>query len=1192
MAETHDTRAMPPELAQTERAQREASDPAASAWVSANAGAGKTHVLKMRVLRLLLAGTPPERILCLTYTKAAAAEMAQRVFADLGAWATADDATLTERLAKLVGRKPEDGERVLARQLFARAIETPGGLKVQTIHAFCERLLHRFPLEAGVPPGFEILDDATAAGLRREAADTVLAEATRDTAGRLGRALASVAVFAAGDGFDVVLDLALGERAWLEDISRLELMADDGEDAAGRLYRRALGLEAEASRDAVEAAMACVLDDAMLARTRDVLLTGSKTDQENAEALGEALSAPGKAARIAALEGYFLTGKGEPRSRLATAAVKKANPEAETVLSRAQSRFVDLSVQRKALTLADATVALATLAGAVLERYGEAKARRPALDFDDLVVRSASLLGRSEAAEWVLYKLDGGLDHILVDEAQDTSPVQWRVIEALAAEFFAGSGAREEPRTVFAVGDEKQSIYSFQGAAPRMFAETGSSFASLAAQARRPWRMVPLTLSFRAVEPLLAAIDRVFADAAAMPGLTAGGGAMRHLARRRGQAGFLEIWPTEVWAEAEAAPAWEPLAEPGVASPVLRLAARIADTIRGWLDRGERLTSEDRPVRAGDVLLLVRARHQLAAAMVAALKARRIPVAGADRIRLTEQIAVQDLMALCDFLALPEDDLALAVVLKSPLFDLDDDDLLGFAPGRKGTLWSALLAAARSDPRLAPAAAQLKEWRRQADFSPPFEFLASVLDRDGSRARLLARLGPDASDPIDELVNLALAYDDCAPPSLQGFLHWLRQGGREIKRDMEHGRDEVRVMTVHGAKGLEAPIVFLPDTCTAPTRRRPGRLVALAGAEHPAGMEPPLVWPVKGTSGHPAVQAGHAAADAEDIAEHNRLLYVAMTRARDRLYVAGYEGKNGRARGCWYDLIMAGAKGLAKPVALPGRGTVLRIEAGQSAAHDDRREEAAGAIAPEPLPAWAQRKARAEAQPTMPLAPSRLAPYDIDEAGEPAEPKPRAEVVRDPPSPSPTVLAAGSRFLRGTITHALLEHLPAFAPERWEAAAKAFVHRRGAALSDKALASIVAEALAVLRDPLFAPVFGPGSRAEVPIVADIARPGGGPSLRVDGQIDRLAILDDAIVIIDYKTNRPPPADVAGVAEAYLYQLAAYRLGVQQVFAGEHARPVRAAILWTDGARLMPVPDDVLAGYERRLWTLDAARLDG
>ena len=600
------------------------------------------------------------------------------------------------------------------------------------------------------------------------------------------------------------------------------------------------------------------------------------------------------------------------------------------------------------------------------------------------------------------------------------------------------------------------------------------------------------------------------------------------------------------------------------------------------------LESEDRAVGAGDILILVRKRAPFAAAMISALKMRGIKVAGADRLVLTEQIAVQDLIALGDFLVLPEDDLALAAVLKSPLIGLDDDDLLALAPKRQGSLWQELIARAGTNARFGKAAETLKRWRARAEQVAPFELYAGLLDGEDMRARMLARLGAEAADAIDEFLNLALAYDDGAPPSLQGFLSWLRDGTREIKRDMEQGNDEVRVMTVHGAKGLEAPIVFLPDTCSTRSGRWPGSLLKLDDAERPSNTPAPFLWPVKGTSDLEVVQRAKTAVARAEAEERNRLLYVALTRARDRLYVAGFEGRNAPPPDCWYNLIRDGlADHLQEAPAKDGR-VVWRLASAQTAKPEPSTAKGAASAAASPLPAWARAQAPQEPLTRVPLAPSRLAPLEADAQGEPVERQPGR--LAEPPILPPTALAADSRFLRGTLTHGLLEHLPALPRDAWAAAAEAFVASAGARLPGNVRKSIVKETLAVLRDPTFASLFGPMSRAEVAIVADMPHPQGrGPALRLAGKIDRLVQDGDTILIVDYKTNRPPPKDVAQVAEAYLLQLAAYRLAVQRIFPGLH---VRAAILWTDGPRIMEISAaDARQRQQQRLWHLEDANLD-
>lgn len=1179
-----DPRSLELARAETLRLQREAGDPLASAWVSANAGTGKTHVLTMRVLRLLLAGTPPDRLLCLTYTKAAAAEMSKRVFDWLAAWVTLEDAALTGELKSLLGRAPEAAEIARARQLFAIAIETPGGLKVQTIHAFCERLLQRFPLEAGVPPHFAILDEETCRALQRQAIDEVLLEATQAKGTRLARALTRTVTFAVDDRFDELLRDALARCDWLEAAGRMRLGAADPFAAAQDIYRSAFGVRPGATVENLDTEIVTLLSDAELRQLRAALLSGSSKDQDAAECLAAALAGGTHAQRVEALAALFLTDKGQPRRMIATKGVSSEHPRLMALLADAQNAFVPLFAERVHLQVVEATTALMRLADAVMQRYAILKDRRAALDFDDLVRHAAGLLGSRSAAEWVLYKLDGGLDHLLVDEAQDTSRVQWSIVEALAEEFFAGAGAREATvRTLFAVGDEKQSIYGFQGARPEMFARVGRQFAARAREIGHPWREVPLTLSFRSVSPVLTAVDRVFAGR-----LRIATEAVRHIADRSGHAGLVEIWETEKSEQADVTDAWAPLEETALSSPVARLADRIADTIAGWLEKGEPLASENRPVRPGDILVLVRKRRPFAEAMVAALKSRGIPVAGADRIALADQIAVQDLVAAGEFILLPEDDLVLATLLKSPFFCLTDDDLMMIAPGRKGSLWSALLAAAPAAPRLAVAAEILKRWRARADYAPPFEFFAALLDGEGGRTRLLERLGPEAADPIDEFLDLAIKYDEGAPPSLQGFLDWLRRSDIVIKRDMEQGRGEVRVMTVHGAKGLEAPIVFLPDTCTVRSGERPGGLLSLPDAVRPPGVPEPFCWPVKGTSRAAGVQTARASAQAREADERHRLLYVALTRARDRLYIGGFEGAGGRESGCWYDLVVDALDDILVPAQDTRGRSVRRLETTQVAPPKCPREPSATAPEPLTLPDWAMRPAPREPDVTLPLAPSRLAPLDTDAEGEPVESPARLR-LSDPPSIAPAALRDQHRFLRGTLTHALLQHLPALDAAHRKHAAARFVEKRGAGLSQSVRDSIVAETLALLENPAFAPLFGPLSEAEVPIVAEIDVPGGnGRKLRLAGQIDRIARLGHEVLIVDYKTNRPPPQRVEDVAETYVLQLAAYRLALRQVFHGMRAR---AALLWTDGPRIMEMPESLLDAAEARLFRLQPADLD-
>ncbi len=1156
---------------ETDKNQARASDPGASAWVSASAGTGKTEVLVKRVLRLLLACFRPESILCLTYTKTAAAEMQNRLLHDLAEWATMSQEALREELVLLLRRAPEEDDLRNARRLFARALEAKGGLKIHTIHGFCERLLQRFPLEAQVTPHFAVLDERGQALLRKAAFDAVIARAAEDRNGALGHALGTVIAMTSEFSLRKAVDAVLGKRAEMERMTAYHDGRADWAEEECLALKRLLGV-AEADEEALIAEMATVLNDERIDSALAAFFhfaSDKKLDKEAEINLRRARKSETEN-RAAALELVFLKGGGEARAQVCSKGFAKTEPVIAAMLDCAQTEFAHLKDKLAHLRVAEASGAVLLLADAIMSDYERRKRGEAALDYDDLIVKALNLFARAGAAAWVLYKIDGGVDHILVDEAQDTNPAQWAIVERLAEEFFAGAGASERPRTLFAVGDEKQSIYSFQGADPARFGEVGRAFQRRAEAAGLGFHQVPLNLSFRSTAPVLDAVDAVFAKPAAASGLVfVENSVIKHHAFRQGDAGLVELWEPLAEEEVEQAEPFEPWNDSTAgARSVDQLCRRIAALIKHWLVSGEKLLSEGRKVKAGDVLILVRRRDPFTTPMIRALKREGVPVAGADRMKLMDQLAVQDLVALADVLLMPEDDLALAVVLKSPLFGLDDDALFDLAYQRPHSLRSALKDKAGTDARFTEAHRRLSAWLSRADLLPPYEFFSELLGAEGQRMRerMLVRLGPEAAEAIDEFLDVALAYDREAAPSLQGFVDQLRGGDVEIKRDMEQDRDEVRIMTVHGAKGLQAPIVFLPDTCMNVRPHWP-RLFPLPRAGEPLGEVEHIVWPPAGHSKLAALEVSKAAADDADRREYHRLLYVAMTRARDRLYVCGWQGlKEKPEGGSWYELVKDGLGGLLAEVASPDGTQVRRMESPQTKPPKGEDAERERRAAP-PLPAWALTPAKPERSRPK-LAPSRLA-LGL-EGGEQ-----RAE--GEQPPLGPRALSQSSRYARGRLVHALLQHLPEVGPNDQERAARAFVAVRGSSLPQELKDEIVAESLALVGNPRFAPLFQPGSLAEVPVVARIGE--GENAFDLEGQIDRLAVLTHDLLILDYKTNRPPPATPEEVAPAYIAQLAAYRVALKGLFP---ERSLRAALLWTDGPRLMEIPSTSLDAAEDRL----------
>jgi len=1109
--------------------QRAVSNPAVSAWVAANAGSGKTHVLVQRVINLLLDGVEPEKILCITFTKAAAANMAKRVFDTLAEWTTLDDAGLDKAIRERSNLKSDAARRALARRLFARALDTPGGLKVQTIHAFCTQLLHQFPFEANVAARFTVLDDAEHTQLLEQLTLNVLLEGADAPDGKLGRGLAAAMVAAADQTFRDVVREAIGKRGTI-------MTAGDLEVALANLAK-SLGVDPSDDAAKIEAeyfthSLIAPSEWSALAKT---LAAGNKTDIDQAGRFAGLAALP-DAERVVSYLQIFCTGGGTPRKSIVTKAIK--DMALVERLCREQERICALLDRRRAVACRDRSSALVTIAYEVLERYLKEKERRGLLDYDDLIDKALALLGNVDAA-WVHYKLDLGIDHVLIDEAQDTSKKQWQIVVHLTDEFTAGAGARPYKRTIFPVGDEKQSIYSFQNAAPKEFAEMRRYFERRHTSSGLDFVFRELKHSFRSGESILAAVDLVFKSTEMAASVSSdAGGFPPHLALPDALPGVVEVWEPEKPDERREIEGWDaPFDLVNETSPRVKLARRIARHVRGLIERGA--------AKSGDVLVLVRQRGPLFEAIIRALKQIGVAVAGADRLILTEHIAVMDLMALADALLLPQDDLALATVLRSPLFGFSDEELFAVAWKRDASLRAALPSKAGENKKFADDAARLDELAQDARRETPFAFYAKLLGAGGARKNFLGRLGVEANDALDEFLNLALDYERRDTPSLQGFVAWLRSAQAEVKRDMEIARDEVRVMTVHGAKGLEAPIVILADTMTPPTGPKPPRLLELSGGA--------VIWAGRKEDDVPSVAAARDAAKSEAENEYRRLLYVAMTRAADRLIICGADGRTKRPERCWYDLVRGPLEALLVEEDDSGE-KVLRFSKAATTVVATSSGTASEKIARREIPAWLRQPAPTEAPGLEPLSPSSAFDDDI------ALIAPGAGSAAD----------RQKALERGRLVHRLMQALPDIAAERREDAAERYLANAAADFAPAERAAMAKQVLAILDDKDFAEIFAPGSRAEVPIVGRIARAGRGP-IPVAGQVDRLAVTGDTVLIADYKTDRIVP-DRLDETHPYVTQLALYRAVLARVFPG---KTVRAALLFTDGPKLMEMPAETM-----------------
>jgi ATP-dependent helicase/nuclease subunit A len=1096
--------------------QRLASDPHQSVWVAANAGSGKTHVLVDRVIRLMLSGTPPDKILCITFTKAAAAEMAGRLNGRLGAWVGLEDRDLVQHIRAMGHGDVSSDTLRRARELFTLALETPGGLKIQTIHAFCERLLQLFPIEAGVVPGFEVMDERSSAELLDQARRRIIADAERAD----DPALKPIVARAQAEAFDELLRTILVKRSDLSvdlDYLRRELGLSP-QDTEASLATRLLAVDAPLYGRMIEAF------------TR----SPGATDQKSARALVRITAGDQEA-----FKDVFLKTDLKPKalSSIVSKKLQAAEPWLVDAIDGERQRVLDLLGKAATIEMMEATEALVAIAARIIADYERLKRLYGRYDFEDLILRTRRLLVEQVSSAWVLFKLDGGIDHILVDEAQDTSPAQWQIVKALAEEFFAGSGARRDIlRTLFVVGDRKQSIFSFQGADPAAFEETRLYFETRMAEGEI-LKNVALNISYRSTETVLDAVNKVFANEMARRGLNAGANDdITHQAVRMGHAGLIELWPVILKDEKPDYDPWlVPVDRIDRNHPARKLAQRIAETIAQWLKDKRWVEALGRPVRPGDILILVRSRNDFFSSMLRELNRCRVPVAGADRVTLNDHIAIQDLLVLGQFTVLPEDDHALACLLKSPLIShpheraFSDEDLFDLAYGRgKQSLWQRLAAS----QALKPIAARLQNWIALADKETPFGFYARVLGEDipSVRQNILARLGPEAIDLIDAFLNLALDYEERETPSLQGFLHWFTSADTEIRRDMDQSGDVVRIMTVHGAKGLEAPIVFLPDTCAAPDDRNEVQPLMLPA---PEGKLIPF-WRFGGGVEAPQVGAKRDLLRNQRLDEYCRQLYVALTRARDELYICGYTSEEAPKSHSWYGLIETSLE------AYRGADGLIRRKGIQSEPLPP--SDAAGREAPSlaAVPAWAAMMPPRESTGRDWINPSRLA--------------------------RKVTAAPAAAMEQGRALHRLFQLLPDMPADRRAEAARHLLERR-AIVGDKAR-RLAERVIAIIEHPDYAAWFGSSGLAEIPLMAELGEAG-----LLAGQVDRLVVTEKEVLILDYKSDRSPPAALASVPQAYIAQLAAYRSALVRMF--PH-KSVTAALLWTEIPHLMVIPPEMLA----------------
>ena len=1119
-----------------EGAQEAASDPLVHAALSASAGTGKTHVLTSRVLRLLLRGTPPATILCLTFTKAGAAEMANRLGERLAHWVRLPDEMLKKELFALgEDNSPPAVQR--ARRLFAEVLDAPGGgLRIQTIHSFAQTLLASFPTEAGVAPGFRPIEGRAEQELARRTLATMIerAEAERDKqliddvsalSLRLGEAGAESYLMACARAHEAMA--ALGEPRTIE-ARLLAMIGVEGVDPESEILRR-LG-DGEIDLDmfkrliAANRAWGTPTGDKIVGNLTAFLGASSWERKQLLQGIGSGL----------------VTAKGEPCKSAGKQQV--ADPDYDELLSDFANWLIALRTLICATELSRIQAAGLRAGQAFARAYVRAKHAQGVADFNDLIAWTRRLFEQPGMGEWVRYKLDQRTDHILVDEAQDTNADQWAIVDALAEEFFTGNPEAEHRwRTLFMVGDYKQAIFGFQGTNPKEYeqfrARVSLKAATLVeaadeAEARaRQFRDLSIDASFRSSPPVLEVVDALI-DNVGFRAMGLAEPPNRHHPFHADRPGRVELWPAFDFVTDDNGEEGE---EGWIDEPARLYADAIARQVRRWLDEAPVMATTRRPLAPGDILILVRSRTELASLIVARLYAQGVPVAGIDRLHLHKPLAVKDLLSAITFAVQPLDDLNLASLLVSPLVGWSQEQLYGLAHGRKGRLWTELANRREEQPHWGDAHAILASWLAMADYATPARFLETILSGplDGRR-KLLRRLGEAARDPIAELVASALAFEQEEVASLDRFLAWFGQGEVEVKRDPAAPSNAVRVMTVHGAKGLEAPLVLLADATHDPDKV--GGTSSIMDVPVPDVGSVPTIRPRKEECA-PIFRTLLDAAKEADREEHWRLGYVGLTRAAERLVVAGVKPKRDVPQQSWHSATARAMQSLgAAPAEIERWGQALVWEGSGTRSSKVRARKVS--LEPIAVPDWLRQPAPIEARPPRPLAPSQIV-EDRDVA----------------PPPSPEMREAARR---GTLLHALFERLPGVAEADREALALRWLERSG--VDEESRQEIAGAACSLIADPAYADLFGPDALAEAPIAATL------PDGRViAGTVDRLCIGRDLVRVIDFKTGRGVPADLAAVPRAHRAQMEAYAEALRVIFPG---RKVEASLLYTAGPRLI------------------------
>lgn len=1168
-----------------------ASNPQANVFVSASAGSGKTTLLVDRLLRLMLPhyvegghvveGSDPEYILCLTYTRSGAAEMTMKLQKRLGIWVGLDDKALDQCLDRLrvpqaipenlqeFYQDPAHYRRLCARRLFFRILDLPSGMRMGTIHAFCQSILRMFPVEASINPRFALMEDVDIEDvLERSICDAFCDHEMRTHIEKLARQIN-------WDQFSELMK-ELHEESRVRSFIRLcahdpikmgDILCADLSIDPKCLDLDEKNFKTQLCQDFINAAF----KEKVIALYRENG-NSQKSSPVITKKLDPLMAWFGQPSTEDVLQGEklaqeaFLNKDGSVPKRFIQAAEKLSENYGQFCRDMAE-KIQDIEHALRARRIALLTCSLFTLLSDVLAHYDQSKSSHMQVEYSDLIRKTLSLLTTPADASWVMYKLDGGIDHILLDEAQDTSPTQWEIVSKLCADFFAGDSGREgnhiDP-TLFVVGDGKQSIFAFQGADLASFKKWHQRFKTCSQQASRRWVEPDLSVSFRSTPPILRFVDQVFTQPEAASGVISSGSVLKHQSAHPQKGGRVELWSLIEPQDEEMPDPFSLDIEEKISKDSQQI---LAEKIAQYLDK---LINQEKTLKSEDVLILMPARHEFVVHITRALQERDIWVANLMRTKLIEQLAVQDMLALCNILLFPQDDLTLACVLKSPIASLDDDDLMALAvvseDGRQvgESLWDCLKRRHQENKKWTYAWQILSDLFSHTDLLTPYRLMMRVLDHFGARTRFARRLGRGALEQLDIVLLQAMTYQNNHPASLQGFVDWFLRSQREVTPQAEGPSGAVRIMTAHGAKGMEAEFVILPYT----TRRASKTKNIIWDRQD--DQDVPLFVPTQNSS-ISYTQTLKEEKKARERDERNRLLYVALTRAKSRLLICGWgQDKEKEKKDSWYGQCFEAFKTLQKSLPKDMEVFVEQDEDGpkryilqkpftssQTQSKESAQEKSVT------LPDWAGKAP--DYQPILALheemEPRAFVPSHPDDKVFGALPGAR----------SPLQMAAFeknkslSALEKGQLVHALLQFLPTIEPQKRQDVAQSWLQKK--VPEDFDYQTLARRVVGVVDIKEIAALFSPLSRAEQRITGRL-----GDGQIISGQVDRLVELPDRIMVCDYKSGVHVPQDVTKTPRNYLVQMAAYRRVLRDIWPD---KKIMCFLVWVEDIRADLIPDEMM-----------------